>query len=152
MGLPVELRWEMFFCDLLWIGAIVVGAICVAVALHAKRVWPAVTTIMLCFVMAVALIGLGVFGTWRGGLAIYEIIGVAGDISVEAADGRWSAFEVKLGTGKVDGAADNLLKLAERVDTKKCGLPQALGVIVGTGLAYKRPDGVAVIPIGALGP
>lgn len=29
---------------------------------------------------------------------------------------------------------------------------QVLGVIVATGFAYRRPDGVAVVPIGTLGP
>ncbi|MFV2070578.1 MAG: ATP-binding protein [Pirellulales bacterium] len=74
------------------------------------------------------------------------------DAVVEAADGRWAAFEVKLGAGATDAAAQSLLTFASRIDTKKCGPPQVLGVIVGTGLAYTRPDGIAVIPIGTLGP
>lgn len=74
------------------------------------------------------------------------------DAILETADGRWAAFEIKLGTGAIDGAAASLLKFAERIDTKKCGPPQMLGVIVGTGFAYMRPDGVAVVPIGTLGP
>lgn len=74
------------------------------------------------------------------------------DAIVEIADGRWAAFEVKLGARAVDEGADSLLRFASRVDTTKCGLPLVLGVITGTGLAYTRPDGVAVIPIGALGP
>ena len=41
---------------------------------------------------------------------------------------------------------------AERVDTAKCGRPSALSVLVGIGYGYVRPDGVAVVPIGALGP
>lgn len=78
--------------------------------------------------------------------------GLEVDAIVEAADGRWAAFEIKLGTRRVDEAAEILLKFAERVDTSTCGEPRALGVIVGTGLGYVRPDGVHVIPIGALGP
>ncbi len=74
------------------------------------------------------------------------------DAIIETADGRWAAFEVKLGTGAIDGAAASLLKFAERIDTEKCGRPKMLGVIVGTGFAYMRPDGVAVVPIGTLGP
>lgn len=74
------------------------------------------------------------------------------DAIIETADGRWAAFEIKLGTGAIDGAAASLLKFAERIDTKQCGRPQMLGVIVGTGFAYMRPDGVAVVPIGTLGP
>jgi uncharacterized protein len=78
--------------------------------------------------------------------------GLEVDAIVEVADGRWAAFEVKLGTGMVDEAANTLLRFAERVDTSKCGEPCVLGVIVGPGLGYVRADGVAVIPIGALGP
>ncbi|GMQ82000.1 MAG: DUF4143 domain-containing protein [Rhodothermia bacterium] len=71
------------------------------------------------------------------------------DIVIEAADGRWAAFEVKLGQGKVDSAAANLNKLTEHIDTSNM---TTLGVIVSNGLGYVRKDGIAVIPIGALGP
>ena len=40
----------------------------------------------------------------------------------------------------------------DRVDASRCGEPATLGVIVHGGYAYMRPDGVAVIPVGALGP
>ena len=40
----------------------------------------------------------------------------------------------------------------DRVDTSRCGEPAALGVIVERGYGYERPDGVSVIPVGALGP
>ncbi len=78
--------------------------------------------------------------------------GLEVDAIVESADGRWGAFEVKLGPGMVDQAAASLLKFAERVDTSRVGEPAVLGVIVGFGYGYHRDDGVAVIPIGALGP
>jgi hypothetical protein len=78
--------------------------------------------------------------------------GLEVDAIVEAADGRWCAFEIKLGQGHVDQAAAALLTFAERVDTAKCGKPAALAVIVGTGYGFVRPDGVAVIPVGSLGP
>jgi uncharacterized protein len=78
--------------------------------------------------------------------------GLEVDAIVEAGDGRWLALEVKLGQGQVDEAAANLLRFLARVDTAKCGSPALLGVIVATGYAYRRKDGVAVIPIGALGP
>ena len=66
----------------------------------------------------------------------------------------WGAFEVKLGTAPetLDKAAGKLLKFAATVDTSRVGTPAALVVIVGTGLAYKRSDGVSVVPIGSLGP
>ncbi len=74
------------------------------------------------------------------------------DAIVQAANGRWAAFEVKLGHGQIEEAAANLLTFATRVDTRKCGAPSALAVVVGTGYGYIRNDGVVVIPIGALGP
>jgi len=78
--------------------------------------------------------------------------GLEVDVVVQAGDGRWAAFEVKLGPGWADEGAASLLKFAGRVDTTKCGEPAALAVIVGSGYGYVREDGVGVIPIGALGP
>lgn len=74
------------------------------------------------------------------------------DAIVERRDGAWAAFEVKLGQGAIDRAAETLLRLAARVDREKHGEPAVLGVITGWGYGYRRPDGVAVIPIGALAP
>lgn len=79
--------------------------------------------------------------------------GLEVDAIVEAADGRWAAFEIKLGPGHVEAAADSLSRFAGRVDVSKSGEPSALAVIVGTtGYGYTREDGIHVIPIGALGP
>jgi len=78
--------------------------------------------------------------------------GVEVDAIVQLTDGRWGAFEVKLGQGMIDAAADNLLRFEKLVDVHKSGPPTVLAVICGTGFAYRRKDGVVVIPIGALGP
>ncbi len=69
------------------------------------------------------------------------------DAIVEAADGRWAAFEIKLGSGHIDSAAKALLKFRDRVDQASIGPPAALSVIVATGYAYQREDGVSVVPI-----
>jgi predicted AAA+ superfamily ATPase len=75
------------------------------------------------------------------------------DAIVETFDGEWMAFEVKLGgQDRIDEAAKNLLRFRDRVDTSRVGEPSKLGVITATGYAIERPDGVAVIPIGTLGP
>jgi uncharacterized protein len=74
------------------------------------------------------------------------------DAIIESVDGRWGAVEVKLGPGMVDKGAETLLRLVEKVNTDQCGPPGFLAVITGFGLGYVRPDGVQVIPIGALGP
>ncbi|MEW6581767.1 MAG: DUF4143 domain-containing protein [Actinomycetota bacterium] len=68
------------------------------------------------------------------------------------AGATWGAFEVKLGPGQVDAAADSLRRFAQRVDTSARGEPAVLGVIVGSGLGYVRADGVHVVPIWSLGP
>jgi hypothetical protein len=78
--------------------------------------------------------------------------GAEADAIIETADGGWAAFEIKLGPGQVDAAAASLLRMTERIDTNAVGTPLALGVIVGFGYGLVRPDGVAVIPIGALRP
>lgn len=74
------------------------------------------------------------------------------DVIVEAADGRWGAFEVKLGAGRVEEAAANLRRFAARIDTDRTGPPAVLAVVTGGGYGYVRDDGVAVVPIGALKP
>ena len=78
--------------------------------------------------------------------------GLEVDAIIQAGDGRWAAFEVKLGAARVDEGAASLLKFVERVDLDRCGKPSALGVIVSDGYGYVREDGISVIPIGALGP
>lgn len=74
------------------------------------------------------------------------------DLIVETYDGRWGAIEVKLGAASVDAAAASLLKFTQHVDVSKCGDPAFLAVVTATGYGYRRPDGVAVVPIGTLGP
>ncbi len=78
--------------------------------------------------------------------------GLEVDAVIDAGPDRWAAFEIKLGTGKVDVAADNLRTFRNRVDTERCGKPACLGVIVDRGFGYRRTDGIDVIPISALGP
>ncbi len=78
--------------------------------------------------------------------------GVEVDAIVENGRGQWCAFEVKLGTAQIDQAAATLLKFRDRIDLNKCGAPTTLGVIVNAGYGYLRNDGIAVIPIAALGP
>jgi len=60
--------------------------------------------------------------------------------------------EVKMNPEDADKAAASLLSFSEKVDQAKAGAPVALGVITTTGFAYRRDDGVSVLPIGAMGP
>ena len=78
--------------------------------------------------------------------------GLEVDAIVDGGPGRWGAFEIKLGQGRIEEAARALLKFAGRVDTERCGEPAVLAVITGSGYGYRRTDGVCVVPVGALGP
>lgn len=78
--------------------------------------------------------------------------GLEVDAIVQLFDGRWGAFEIKLGAGMVDEGAASLLEFARIVDVDKCGRPAFLAVISGKGFGYMRADGVGVVPIGALAP
>lgn len=72
------------------------------------------------------------------------------DAVLEMRDGRWAALEVKLGQSKIDEGAKALLRVVDHVDTQRHGQPAFLAVVTGWGFAYRRPDGVFVLPIGAL--
>ena len=80
--------------------------------------------------------------------------GLEVDAVVETAAGEWMAAEVKLGGDTaIEAAAHNLLTLRSRIDTSIAGEPTKLIVITAVGgYCYDRPDGVAVVPITALGP
>jgi len=76
--------------------------------------------------------------------------GLEADLIVRLRNGRWSAIEVKLGNKQIDHAAKNLLNISLKVDTEKMGKPAFLMVLTGGQFAYKRSDGVLVVPIGCL--
>ena len=74
------------------------------------------------------------------------------DAIVELPDGRWGMFEVKLGFNQVEKAAEELVLLKTKFETETRSMPEFLCVICGmTSMAFKRPDGVYVVPITALG-
>jgi len=73
------------------------------------------------------------------------------DAIIQQSGGAWAAFEVKLGVGMHDEAANNLLKLNSIIDTKKFSKPASLNIITGAGMSYTRPDGVNVISLASLG-
>ena len=75
--------------------------------------------------------------------------GLEVDAVVETADGRWAAFEIKLGERWVEVGARNLRRRAARVQGSE---PSALAVIVPSGHGSTRRGEVGVIPIGTLGP
>ena len=75
------------------------------------------------------------------------------DAVIEMPDGEWTAVEVKLGVNQEEAAAGNLLDLRRRIMAKGGHPPKSLAIIVGlSSAAYRRPDGVYVLPITALKP
>lgn len=65
-------------------------------------------------------------------------------------DGRWAPIEVKLGAKEIEEAAEHLLELKAKVNTDKMREPSFLMILSGTEFAYRRNDGVLVVPIGCL--
>lgn len=76
------------------------------------------------------------------------------DAVIELTDGQWCAFEIKLGANQIDIAAENLLKIKRQIEEDPRGKPPAaLCVLCGmSNAAYRRADGVFVVPITALKP
>jgi len=73
------------------------------------------------------------------------------DAIVQKRNGDYAAFEIKLGVGYIDDAVESLKKFEANIDTGKMRLPKSLNVITGTGMSYRRPDGINVISLAALG-
>lgn len=76
------------------------------------------------------------------------------DAIVELPGKGWGAFEIKLGANAIDTAAKNLLKIKNKMEETEPGSgPLFLCVLYGVGgAAYRRDDGVYVVPITMLGP
>lgn len=73
------------------------------------------------------------------------------DSVIELEDGNWCCFEIKLGVNAIDEAAKNLINIKNSIKEENGKVPSVLCVICGmTNAAYKRPDGVYVVPITAL--
>ncbi len=73
------------------------------------------------------------------------------DAVIELSDGKWCAFEIKLGANQIDKAAESLLNLKKSIEEEGGIAPSVLCVICGlSNAAYIRDDGVFVVPITAL--
>lgn len=78
--------------------------------------------------------------------------GLECDAVIHLRNGAYGLVEIKLGGDKlIEEGSVNLKALSDKIDTDKMKKPAFLMVLTGTGdYAYRRPDGVYVVPIGCL--
>ena len=78
--------------------------------------------------------------------------GLECDAVVHLRNGRYGLIEIKLGGDRlVNEGAANLLKFEKKIDTEKMPAPSFKMVLTGTDrYAYRRSDGIFVVPIGCL--
>ena len=76
--------------------------------------------------------------------------GLECDAVLHRRNGTYALIEVKLGGDKnIDEGASSLISLANNIDTERMPAPSFMAVVIGVGdYAYRRNDGVYVIPIG----
>lgn len=78
--------------------------------------------------------------------------GLECDAVVHLRNGSYGLIEIKLGGDRlIEEGATNLKTLKDKIDTTKMKEPSFLMVLTGVGnYAYRRKDGVYVVPIGCL--
>ena len=83
--------------------------------------------------------------------------GLEADVVLHLDDGRYALIECKLGSAEIEMGANHLLKLQHLIREHNRGEsqvpirePDLLMILTGGEYAYRRQDGVYVIPIGCL--
>lgn len=78
--------------------------------------------------------------------------GLECDAVVHLRNGSYGLIEIKLGgDNAIAHATETLTKLASKIDEQKMGTPKFLMVLTAVGpYAYKRADGIWIVPIGCL--
>ena len=78
--------------------------------------------------------------------------GLECDTVIHLKNGRYGLAEIKLGGQRfIEDAAENLKSLSNKIDTSKIPAPSFLMIVIGIGeFAYKREDGIFIVPIGCL--
>lgn len=78
--------------------------------------------------------------------------GLECDAVVHLRDGRYGLVEIKLGGDRlIEQGAETLRELSAKIDTGKMKQPSFMMVLTATGeYAYRRDDGVLVVPVGSL--
>lgn len=97
---------------------------------------------------------LRVYAESLGGTVLHyrDKSGLECDTVIHLRSGHYGLAEIKLGGEKlIEEGAENLKKLADKIDTSKMPAPSFLMVVVGVGeFSYKREDGIFIVPIGCL--
>ncbi len=102
---------------------------------------------------------LKIYSSALGGKISYyhDRYGLEADCVLHLRDGRYALIEFKLGSKDIDDGAKHLNEIERLVSEfnkkekqAKLRLPDLKIVITGTQYAYKREDGVCVVPIGCL--
>lgn len=80
--------------------------------------------------------------------------GLECDTVLHRRNGTYGLIEIKLGgETRIEEGATNLKNLANKIDTTRMPNPSFMMVLIGIGkYAYRRQDGVYVVPIGCLKP
>jgi predicted AAA+ superfamily ATPase len=78
--------------------------------------------------------------------------GLECDAVIHLRNGSYGLVEIKLGGDKlIEEGVQTLKAVADKIDTEKMKAPSFLMVLTGTSpYAYKREDGVYIVPIGCL--
>ena len=78
--------------------------------------------------------------------------GLECDAVVHLRNGSYGLIEIKLGGDRlIEEGASTLKALNSKIDTDRMKAPAFLMILTGIGdFAYRRPDGIYVVPIGCL--
>ena len=81
----------------------------------------------------------------KGMISLEGLLALINGFSLSASNKRW------LGEKLIEEGVKNLKLLEGKIDTQKMNKPSFLMVLTGVGdYAYRRKDGVYVVPIGSL--
>lgn len=80
--------------------------------------------------------------------------GLECDAVLHRRDGRYGLIEVKLGSEKgIEDGVKTLTTFSKKINTDAMGTPSFLMILTASGdFAYRRDDGILVVPIGCLKP
>lgn len=97
---------------------------------------------------------LRVYAEYIGGEVYHyrDKTGLECDTVIHLRNGSYGFAEIKLGGEKlIEEGAANLKALRDKIDTTKMKEPSFMMIIVGVGsFAYRRDDGIYIVPIGCL--